>query len=126
MKNKKRRSIGKTKLIGNISVSGNIKGIGNVVGHGESHVEINTHKPSIEYPSEGRDHLLWTRLIAFLIGLGGTLGLIAVFLHFIHDGADATIMEELILSAIVAGLGTAGFLKPELIGELLSRLFNKK
>ena len=110
----------------NLSITGGVKGIGNVVGN-NSHSNVSVPAGVTETPvkrSMGKKYM-WGRLISFLFAFIGILASTVLFIRLL-DGIDALLIIQLVLAALVSAMGVSGFLKPELLVDLLGRLFGKK
>ena len=110
----------------NISIDGEVKGIGNVIGHGSrSNVEISAN----EYEQKDRlennsNQPMWFRVVGFLIGLIGGFLYIALFIKQLNNFSVEDIIL-LVISVIVAVLGTIGVIRPESVAKIFLRILGK-
>ncbi len=111
----------------NISITGGIKGIGNVVGNdSQSKVSISTSQNTSSVSTKSSSQvLLWSRLFAFVLVLAGTLALVGIFVRLLK-GFDAFLVVELVLVGLISALGVSGLLKPQMLADLISKIFGKK
>jgi hypothetical protein len=110
----------------NISITGDVKGVGNVVGNeSQSNVSISTSAQKSAANHKSNVIVLWSRLVAFLLGLVGILAATGVFVRLL-EGFDALLVVQLVLAGLIAALGISGFLKPILLVDLFGKLFGKK
>lgn len=113
----------------NIEIKGNVSGTGNVVGNrSKSKVNMPASQPPATAQSRQRANpstVLFLRVLAFVIGLAGTLGAIALFIRLLA-GFDNQLIFWALLSGLVGVLGVMGALRPQAIEKLLEQLMNKQ
>jgi pheromone shutdown protein TraB len=109
-----------------ISIAGGVKGIGNVVGN-NSHSDVSMSTGATETPVKRSmvGKYTWGRLISFIVAFIGILASTMLFILLL-DGVEAWLIIQIVLAALVSAMGISGFLKPELLVDLLGRLFGKK
>lgn len=110
----------------NISIEGEVKGIGNVIGHGSrSNIKIDANEDEQKDRLENENNRSrWFQVIGFLLGLIGGLFSIALFIKQLTTFSVEGIIL-LVISLIIAVLGTIGVIRPESVAKIFLRILGK-